>query len=253
MNIKESILKEESEFPKLFADCTERDYGLLFYMENNKDSHDGNHAFIYPEKIVNLGEVLDEITAFYESKGIIPAIYHPHRENYFSDNRFIMESHGYAVTDEEPHRVMILSDEDEIVTEKCLDIKLLNKWDNRIASDILLPSGEPWEIEPLKNSIDKDHSYVFVGYHNNKAIAFTNIHVSKYGNTRYDYIVTSKEQRGKGYASELLSFVVEYCKNHNLPVCWQCAGPSEHICYKAGFREAFSIPAGYANYIGDVR
>lgn len=248
MTLKESIFMEEAEFPKRIADCEERNFGLLFYMEQNNDSYDGNHAFIYPEKILDLGEVLDEITVFYESKGIIPSIYHPHKEGYFSDNHPIFTSHGYVITYEAPHRVMLLSGDNEIIATKRLDIKLLNNWDDRIASDILLPSGEPWEIKPLKNLIIHDDSLVFVGYLDEKAVTYTNIHISKYENTRFDYIVTSKEQRGKGYASELLSFVVEYCKNNKLPVCWQWAGPSEHICYKVGFREIFSIPAGYAKY-----
>jgi GNAT superfamily N-acetyltransferase len=96
--------------------------------------------------------------------------------------------------------------------------------------------------------IKYDGCYIFVGYLGSEAVTYTNIHVSKYGNTRYFYIVTSKKYRGNGYASELLSFVVEYCKSSKFPACWQWAGPSEHICYKAGFREAFTIPAGYASY-----
>ncbi len=246
MTLKESIFKEEAEFPRLLASCKEKDYGLLFYMDNNKDSYDGNHAFIYPEKISNLGSVLDEITEFYVNKGINPSIYHPHKENYFLDNQSVFEAHGYTVTYKAPHRVMLLSVDNEIHEKKRLEIKLLTEWDERIAEHILLPSGEPWEIEPLKNMIKHSGNYIFVGFLHDKAVAYTNIHVSKYGNTRFDYIVTSKEYRGKGYASELLSFVVEYCKGKNFPVCWQWAGPSEHICYKAGFREAFTIPGGYA-------
>lgn len=249
MTIKESILEEEAEFPKLMADCQEKEYGLLFYMDQNKDLHDGNHAFISPEKITNLEVVLDDINDFYTEKGITPSIYHPYTENYFSDNHSVFEAHGYTVTYEAPHRVMLLSADNEIVTEKRLDIKILNKWDEKIAGDILIPSGEPWEIDPIKNMLQYDGSYVFVGYQNDKAVAYTNIHISKHCNTRFDYIVTSKEHRGKGYASELLSFVVEYCKSNGFPACWQWAGPSENICYKAGFREVFSMPAGYASYI----
>ena len=48
-----SIKQEEIEFPKRFASYMEKDYGILFYMENNKDSYDGNHACIYPHKITD--------------------------------------------------------------------------------------------------------------------------------------------------------------------------------------------------------
>jgi hypothetical protein len=153
MTLKESILREEAEFPRLLASCEEKEYGLLFYMENNKDSYDGNHAFVYPQKIINLGSVLDEISEFYINKGIKPSIYHPHKENYFSDNKSVFMTHGYTVTHEDPHRVMLLSADNEIKTEKHLTIKILTQWDERIAHDIIIPSGEPWEIEPTRNMI----------------------------------------------------------------------------------------------------
>lgn len=79
-----------------------------------------------------------------------------------------------------------------------------------------------------------------------KAVVYSDIHKSEYGNTRFDYIVTATEYRGNGYASELLSFMVEYCRKNEFPMCWQWAGSSEHICYRAGFREAFPMEAGFA-------
>lgn len=124
---------------------------------------------------------------------------------------------------------------------------MCNEWDKHVATDILIPSGEPWEVEVTRKRIANEGAYLFVGYLGNKAVAYSDIHISKNGNTRFDYIVTAKDERGHGYASELLSFMVEYCKDHKLPVCWQWAGPSEHICYRAGFREMFTMEAGYAS------
>lgn len=49
MNYKECILKEEAEFPKLYASYVEKEFGIMFYMDNNKNLHDGNHAILYPE------------------------------------------------------------------------------------------------------------------------------------------------------------------------------------------------------------
>lgn len=35
-------------------------------------------------------------------------------------------------------------------------------------------------------------------------------------------------------------------EENEFPICWQWAGPSEHICYQAGFRENFTMEAGFA-------
>lgn len=244
--IQEGIRQEEMHFPRLFATYVEKEYGILFYMPDNPDSYDGNHACLYPENISDLGSVLDDIAAFYRELGMRASVYHPFAEGYFRENEAILRTHGYTYVPEEPHRVMLLTGENQIAPAGQLDIRVLREWDARIAEDILLPSGEPWEIAVTKRRIAQEGAYLFVGYLEGRAVVYTDIHISPRGNTRFDYIVTAKTHRGKGYASELLSFVVEYCKAHSFPVCWQWAGPSEHICCQAGFREAFSMEAGYA-------
>lgn len=243
----QSIKQEEIDFPRLFASFEEKPYGILYYMEDNKESYDGNHACLYPEKITDLGAVLEEITAFYAACGIHrPSIYHPYEKGYFEKHKEILEAHGYTHVSKPDHRVMLLTAENVIKPANRLEITVSTAWDERVATDILIPSGEPWEIEVTKKRLQQDGTYLFVGAVDGKAVVYTDIHISRHGNTRYDYIVTAKEHRGKGYAGELLSFVVEYCKAHNFPMCWQWAGPSEHICYRAGFREAFTMEAGYA-------
>ena len=243
----QGIKQEEIDFPRLFASFEEKPYGILYYMEDNKESYDGNHACLYPEKITDLGAVLEEITAFYAACGIHrPSIYHPYEKGYFEKHKEILEAHGYTHVSKPDHRVMLLTAENVIKPANRLEITVSTAWDERVATDILIPSGEPWEIEVTKKRLQQDGTYLFVGAVDGKAVVYTDIHISRHGNTRYDYIVTAKEHRGKGYAGELLSYVVEYCKAHNFPMCWQWAGPSEHICYRAGFREAFTMEAGYA-------
>lgn len=248
MTNRESIMLEEAEFPARFAQCERTSFGVMYHMDDNHDSYDGNHAFLYPERTKDLGAALDEIASFYTARGINPSLYHPHEEGYFERNREALISHGFSDISVENHRVMLLTDENRLPASNRLDIRLISEWDERIATDILIPSGEPWEVLPTKRAFDKAGSLVYVGYIGSRAAVYTNIHVSRHGNTRFDYIVAAKELRGQGCASELLSYVVTDCKRRGLPLCWQWAGPSESICVKAGFREAFTIPGGYASF-----
>ncbi|MBQ8781760.1 MAG: GNAT family N-acetyltransferase [Oscillospiraceae bacterium] len=243
------IKQEEIDFPKRFASYVEKEYGTLFYMDDNKDSYDGNHAFIYPERISDLGAVLDDITAFYKRLDRPASIYHQYENGYFKNNLETLEAHGYKGAADVERRVMLLTEENSISLSGRLDIRVLNSWDERVAADILIPNGEPWEIEVTKRSIENGGAYLFVGYLNGKAVVYSDIHKSKHGNTRFDYIVTANGYRCRGYASELLSFIADYCRKNNFPMCWQWAGPSENICYNAGFREAFTFPAGFVRGI----
>lgn len=246
-----AIREEEIYFPKRFASYTEKEYGILYYMDENPASYDGNHVCLFPEKIADLGAVLEDITAFYHHRPVRmqPLLYHPFQKGYFREKEVELRAHGYTYTPEDDHRVMLLVDENQIRTEKRLDIRVLTGWDERVAEDILLPSGEPWEVDVTRNRAEKENAYLFVGYLDGKAVCYTDIHwsdASEFRTTRFDYIVTAKAHRGNGYASELLCYVVEYCKKHAFPLCWEWAGPSENICRQAGFREMFSIEAGYA-------
>ncbi len=60
---------EEDLFPKMFTDHEEREYGILFFNTDNKDSYDSNHAVIYKDKIHDIQYVLSDITEFYKGKG----------------------------------------------------------------------------------------------------------------------------------------------------------------------------------------
>ena len=64
MNL-DKIFKEEDLFPREITNWEEREYGVLFYNEANKDSYDSNHGVIFKDKIVDLRQVLEDIITFY--------------------------------------------------------------------------------------------------------------------------------------------------------------------------------------------
>lgn len=69
MDIAEAILREEIDFPKLFASYLEKDYGILFHNENEKDLNDSNHAVLFPDRVSCLDSAIDKVTEFYVSCG----------------------------------------------------------------------------------------------------------------------------------------------------------------------------------------
>jgi hypothetical protein len=50
MDFIKSIKLEEDMFPKTFTDFVEKDFEILFYNQQNKISHDSNHAVIYKSR-----------------------------------------------------------------------------------------------------------------------------------------------------------------------------------------------------------
>lgn len=250
MELKDIIKIKENEFPKAFASFVEKDYGILFYDNINKDSHDSNHAILFADKDFNLKEVLMDITNFYLGKELTPRIYQPFENGYFEKHRGLLESLGYEVQIFGYNRFMLLTNENNIKTENRLEIKRLLRWDERIANHIFIPAKEEYEIPVLKKIIKQKNNFVFVGYLDGVAVTTTYFHVLANGCTRFDYILTAKDYRKKGYARELLGYVVDYCKENGMKNCfqWPAHETSERICYEAGFRVLFEAEAGAAIY-----
>ena len=249
---KDVLRREEQEFPKLFASYHETEYGILFYNESNKDSYDSNHAVIYPERIDTLSAVLRDIIDFYKTKNIAPSIYHPFVKGYFAEHEKTFLECGFKITNVADRHVSILSEKSQIVPNETIEIRKLTKWDNRIAEDILIPDNQPYEAPVCEESMKQAGNHVFVGYKNEKAVVYVTFHVSSRGCTRFDFIVTAKDERGNGYARQIMHRVSEYCHEEKLPLCatWFANPTSARLNYEAGFRPAdFWFEAGYASYV----
>jgi hypothetical protein len=248
MKVIESIAKEEQEFPRMFASFEERDYGTLFFNTKIKDHHDSNHAVIYPEKVTDLSAVLNDITNFYQKKGITPALYHPPVEDYFINNAKVLKACGYEFTIELDRRIMVLTEENINPVSNRLTIKRITE------SDIdkhFVPDDDEYLKETLNNSINNKDYYIFLGYYKNIPVSLLSFHCSQYGCTRFDEMATAKGYRNNGFARDMNNFAANYCRENGLPIPyqWPAHDTSERITTEAGFRVSFTLPAGYADYV----
>jgi hypothetical protein len=243
------IAKEEQEFPRLFACYEEREYGTLFYNTKIKDHHDSNHAVIYTEKITDLSIVLSEIKEFYQSKNIVPAIYHPPVEDYFINNSKILKSCGYEFMTALDSRIMVIKNTTVSLLSSRLDIRQITEY-SMIEDGSYFIEQDNGLSEIYKNCINKKGHYLFVGYFENKPVSLLSFHVSEYGCTRFDEMKTAVHYKNKGFAREMNKFAVNFCISNNLPVAyqWPAHGTSERITSEAGFQESFTLPFGWASY-----
>ena len=248
MFMQENILREEMEFPKLFASWEEKEYGILFYDMEDDESHDSNHAVLYPEKIIDFSKTVLEIKAFYLEKGLVPRIYQPFEEGYFANRKDILNQCGYGVQIYGKNKFMVLTGENTIAVPRRMNIRRITTWDQRIARDIFLPAEEGYAIAVEQKAIQKDNYYLFAGMLGDEVAAIVSFHTSKFDCTRFDTIETALKHRGHGYAREMLRFAVEYCREREIRNCfqWPMHGTSERMCYEAGFRVAFEVEAGVA-------
>lgn len=248
--LRDIIIKKELEFPETFANKVEEDFGVLFFSESNPLSHDSNHAVIYPERVKKLDEVLAKIAAFYTSKGLQPRIYQAYIDSYLMDNAATFRKNSWDVQIYGQIPFMVLKEKNEIRNDSRLNIVRVSKWDDRIAEDILIPNGSLYEMDVLKQRLKNPNVEVFAGYMGSRAVSIASVDYVDDKIARMDSAETAEELRGRGFARELISFVVEYHKkNHKRPLyLWPLNKTAEKIFYEAGFRTEFTAEAASAIY-----
>ena len=196
MNL-EKLYREEDLFPREFTTYAEREYGLLFYDEKNKCSYDSNHAIIFKDRVSDISKVLDDITRFYQRKGIQPTIYQSiSDEGYFESIREELAFYGYDVYGEE-NRYMVFLEECKILPNPHIEVRKIEKWEEAFQTDIFEAAGEPWEAGVAKMALEKDNTLFFVAYIEGCPVGMTHAH-RRDGVCRVDYLLVATEHRKKG-------------------------------------------------------
>ena len=152
MNLKNCYI-EEDLFPKIFTKFEERDYGILFYNTENKDSFDSNHAVIYRERIQNLQALLLDIAEFYKAKGRRSIIYQSMLDdNWFDEIKDELAASGYKSWIEN-QEFMFLKEKNAIVPNPQIEIRKVEKWTEEIENVLVEAeeSGKSWLQKRLWN------------------------------------------------------------------------------------------------------
>ncbi len=253
MNL-EKIYREEDLFPREITFWEERDYGFLFYSEENKDSYDSNHAVIFRNRITDLNHVLEDIVTFYVEKGLKPVIYQSiSDEGYFEEIKDTLFGYGFESWSES-QKYLVLSEQNRIIPNPAIVVLRVTEWQEAYGTEIFEKAEEPWETAVARKVLNNKNTIFFVAYFNGKPIGMTYAHIRD-GVCRVDYLLVSKEHRKIGAGRALISSFVEYCRENQIENCflWPDGETAERIYYEAGFRHVATKLAGRASYIKGKR
>ncbi|PKK39423.1 hypothetical protein ABB02_01272 [Clostridiaceae bacterium JG1575] len=253
-SLRERILSTELDYPRHMAHTLERDFGFLVWEDRQKDLALLNHAVIYPHRVTALQSTLQEITAFYEEKGIRPRIYQPFTSGYFVEEASTFRKNGYDIQLYAPTRFMLRTRASRISPQGDLLIRKLTQWDARITRDILLPNGHPEGEGLIKKHLESDRCSLWVGYLKEEAVSLVTGFVGEYGVARMDSMETREELRGRGYARDLVHAMVAHQARHSqLPLyVWPSNPTAERIFQEAGFERFFEEQHASAVYHGTL-
>ena len=245
MNLQDCYV-EEDLFPKIFTGYEERDYGILFFNTENKDSFDSNHAVIYRDRIHDLPRVLADITGFYQAKGSRPIIYQSMLDdNWFDEIKGELAAAGYEswVEDQE---YMLPSGSNRIIHNPEITVTKVSEWNDEI-ENVFVEAEELWEIMVAKKTLAYPKGWMFAASINNKTVGLLYGHRSEKA-CRVDYLLVSKQHRKTGAGRALFYHYVEWCKQNGIEntYIWPDGDTPKRIYEEGGYRIVEVRKAGRA-------
>ena len=237
---------EEDLFPKIFTEYEERDYGILFYNTENKDSFDSNHAVIYRNRIHNIRQVLAEIAGFYKAKGSRPIIYQSMLDdNWFDEIKDELAAAGFEswIEDQE---YMLPSGNNLIIPNPEITVKRVSEWNDGI-ENVFAEAEEPWGIMVAKQTLAYPKAWMFAACLNRKVIGLLYGHISERA-CRVDYLLVSKKHRKAGAGRALFYHFVEWCRQNGIEntYIWPDGDTPKRIYEEGGYRVVEVRKAGRA-------
>ena len=213
MRLKDCVTLSDVYAPQLYADMQKTDWGVLFWADDNPTQHDANHAVILDD--ARFSEALCAIRAFYLQKGRDARIYLLDKQG----ERFAktLADAGFRLYSCGEFHHFLLTEENRIPKTDFLEIRALA--DASEITDLLLENLYGMYMEEDADTIPRMRRLltrcvrnplcrVYVGYYEGAPACIAMAADSPYGMTFFDLVETAQKFRCRGFARELISFMV---------------------------------------------
>lgn len=238
------IMGFENNWFKHFANFINTDYGMLYYNMNDPTRTDYNHAHIAKyDEISNFDVILQDIKDFYTAKNLTPIVYsnfiHGQREKMKDSlikNGFIIEENYGGQT------YLIHTSECKINVPYTLNFKQISNGEDLSCIYEIFDENDKDDADDITEIKMKLPEFnLFVGFlDDNTPVTMANVEYFN-GVGLVDDVETAEKYRGKGYARQMMRFLIEYHhKNYkdNLLYLYYDNPVATRIYKEAGFTEA---------------
>ncbi len=227
------MLDTELHFPQRFTNMTPKNYGMLFWNEGNKASHDSNHAVI----VDHLGPEasIRDIEFFYKTKGIKPRIYQSYKANELEKIRPALENHGFSIETKEGQFYIL--DHDSVLTPVGeLRIERLRSLSIDVMETIAIEFGGDWTIKVVERHLLHPSYHLLGGFVANELASLASVSVFA-GYSRVGDVYTRDKFRGRGFGGGMIDYLIRYHKqlSDNHLYLFSADPAAIRIYQKAGF------------------
>ena len=235
------ILEADNQYYKSFANYINTDYGILYYNTDEPEWTDFNHACIINYNTdSDFDAIIKNIKDFYISKNLRPFIY----SDFTRGQREIIQSdlikNGFKIEDNYGGQTFVIhTSECKINAPYTLKIKKINK--NEDLSCIYKIMKDKDDAEDIETRFKNQGFSLFVGCLSDDTPVVTADLEYFDGIVLLDDVETAEEYQGKGYARQMIRFLVDYhYKNYkdSLLYLYYDNPVAGRIYNEAGFTEA---------------
>ncbi|MBO9130745.1 GNAT family N-acetyltransferase [Bacillus sp. 165] len=238
----DKIIECEKNFPEIQSKVIEKPYGKIFYDKNNPLSYDSNHAVI--NEGADFAFAVEDVINFYKALDLTPRVY-TFTKNKNAVGQYL-KSKGFNQSIEEIC-FFVQKNKHLIDTAKTIDVKRINCMDEEIYE--LYSSDEEqgeWGYKALMQCMGKENFYLFGGYKGRNLVCTASLY-KQHDISRINDVFTKKDERGKGYGSQLINFITDFNHKTLKTISYLYAtNPNAISVYKkAGYEEMDAITRGY--------
>ncbi|MCL2773022.1 MAG: GNAT family N-acetyltransferase [Oscillospiraceae bacterium] len=217
--IAQKLMETDNHYYKSFANFKNTDYGILYYKTDDPTWTDFNHASIINyDRDSNFDAILQDIKNFYISKNLKPFVY----SDFIPGQREIMQDslikNGFTIEDNYGGQTYVIhTSECKIDAPYTLKFERVEKGANLSCIYEIISEDDKEDADDIVNiKIKLPDFNLFVGYLND-GTPVTMADLEYYdGVVLLDDVETAKKYRGKGYARQMIRFLVDYhYKNYN--------------------------------------
>ncbi|MCB5270990.1 MAG: GNAT family N-acetyltransferase [Candidatus Cloacimonetes bacterium] len=200
-------LKEtELLYPQRFASMQQKDYGLIFFNEGNKNSQESNHAVI--KDFIGIESSIRDIESFYKAKGINPCIFSALDPDELTKLSPSLENHGFNIQIMQ-EEYLLHDHEGSLRSASELIIQRVRHLDIDMMETIVLEYGTDSTIKVVERHLQHPSYHLLAGFCNGELAALAS--VSTYaGYSRASDIFTREKFRGKGFGGAMINHLVDY-------------------------------------------
>ncbi len=200
------LIETELHYPQRFSNMVNKNYGLVFFNEGNKASHESNHAVI--TDYIGVESSVRDVEFFYKGKGINPRFSHSLKANDLEKIRPALEQHGYTIEIKASN--YFLHDHESILRHNdSLHIERIHKLDIDLMETIAIEYGGDWTVKVVERHLLHPSYHLLGGYVDGELASLASVSVFA-GYSRVDDVYTRAKFRGRGFAGAMIHYLVNY-------------------------------------------